>query len=66
MKQSKIVTLIIGGVIGAALGVLIAFFFHKQIQQNNNRLKITPRQGVKVGMGLVNLVRSIFDMGRGN
>jgi hypothetical protein len=66
MKQSKIVTLLIGGVIGAALGVLIAFFFHKQVQQNDNQLTITPRQGVKVGMGFVNLIRSIFDLGKLN
>lgn len=63
MKPSKIVTLVLGGVIGAAIGVLAAFFFQKRIERIDHALKITPRQGLKVGTSLVNLIRSIFDIG---
>lgn len=64
MKPSKIVTLVIGGVVGAALGVLTAFFFQKRLERADQSLKITPRQGLKVGTNLVNLIRSLFDIGR--
>ena len=65
MKPSKIITLIVGGIIGAALGVLTAFFFQKQLQRNEAHLKITAGQGIKVGTSLIHLLRTIFDIGRG-
>lgn len=65
MKRSGIITLVVGGVVGAALGVFAAFMIQRQLQQSGNKLKITPGQGLNVGKSIVSLFRAIFDLGRG-
>lgn len=65
MKSSKVITLVVGGVVGAALGVFTAFFLQKQLEKNSEPFKLTSGKGAKVGMGVLNLIRSIFELGRG-
>lgn len=64
MKKSGIITLVVGGVVGAALGVFAAFLIQRQMKQPDSKFKITPGQGLNVGKGLVALFRAIFDLGR--
>jgi hypothetical protein len=64
MSKSKTIYLVVGGFIGALLGVLTALIINKQVADLKEPLKLSPGQGVKVGMGVVNLLRSIFEIGK--
>jgi len=53
-----------GGVAGAAVGVVISFLFQKRVQKSGQPLKFSPGQGIKVGAGFFNFLRALFDIGR--
>jgi hypothetical protein len=59
----KLKTLLIGGAIGALVGVGAAFLLNKRAEQKGQTLAITPAKGVQLGVMLAGLVRSILSMG---
>jgi hypothetical protein len=59
----KLNTLLIGGVVGALVGVGAAFLLTRRAEQKGEKLAITPVKGVRLGVMLAGLLRSILSLG---
>ena len=59
----KTQTLVIGGVLGALVGLGAAFLLTKRAEQQGSSLAITPGKGVKLGMLIAGLLRSVLSLG---
>jgi hypothetical protein len=59
----KIQTLVIGGVLGALVGLGAAYLLAKRAEQKGAQLAITPGKGVQLGVLLAGLLRSILSLG---
>jgi len=59
----KIKTLAIGGVLGALTGLGAAYLLTKRAEQSGQQLTITSGKGVKLGMLVAGLLRSILTLG---
>lgn len=56
-------TLFIGAVTGLALGLAAAYILIQRSEQENISPQITAGDGVKVGLGLLGVLRLISDLG---
>jgi hypothetical protein len=59
----KLQTLVIGGVLGALVGLGGAYLLTKRAEQKGSALAITPGKGVQLGVLLAGLLRSIVSLG---
>jgi len=59
----KLRTLLIGGGIGALVGIGAAFLLTKRAEQKGQSLAITPVKGVQLGVMVAGLLRSILSLG---
>jgi hypothetical protein len=59
----KTKTLVIGGVLGALVGLGAAFLLTKRAEQKGQSLAMTPVKGVQLGVMLAGLLRSILSLG---
>jgi len=59
----KLKTLLVGGAIGALVGVGAAFLLTKRAEQKGQSLAITPIKGVQLGVMVAGLLRSILTLG---
>jgi hypothetical protein len=59
--QWKTLTYIIGGALGLATGVAAAYLFIRARQDSEGDHSITSGQGVKIGLGIVTLLRQITE-----
>jgi hypothetical protein len=59
----KIQTLVVGGVVGALVGLGAAYLLTKRADQKGTQLAITPGKGVQLGVLLAGLLRSILSLG---
>lgn len=59
----KLKTLLIGGAVGALVGVGAAFLLIKRAEQKGMHLTITPGKGVQLGVMVAGLLRSILSLG---
>lgn len=59
----KIKTLLIGTVVGALTGLGAAFLLTQRAEQKGEKVSISTGQGVKLGMLVVGLLRSILNLG---
>ena len=59
----KAKTLIIGGVIGALTGLGAAYLLTRRAEQKGEPLAISSGQGLKLGMLVAGLLRSILSLG---
>jgi hypothetical protein len=59
----KVRTLVIGGVLGALIGLGAAFLLTRRAEQKGTQLSITPTKGVQLGVLLAGLLRSIMNLG---
>ena len=69
MNQSdswKSKTLIIGGLLGLLSGLLAASMLIKRSEQNEKNLSISPGDGVKVGLGVLGVLKLISYLGERN
>jgi hypothetical protein len=57
----KVKTFIIGGLIGAISGLLAAYVLINRAENEQTRPQLTAGDGVKVGIGLLGLLRLISD-----
>jgi len=62
-NQSNTKILVIGGVIGLLSGLLSAYLLIQRSTQSEKELRITPGEGVKVGMGVLGVMKLISDIG---
>jgi hypothetical protein len=58
----KTKTLLIGGVIGVIAGLVAAYIFIQRAEAEESRPKITAGEGVKVGLGVLTVLRLIADL----
>jgi uncharacterized membrane protein len=61
----KIKTRVIGGVLGALVGVGAAFLLAKRAEQQGKPLSISTGKGVQLGVLIAGLLRSILSLGEG-
>ncbi len=59
----KVKTVLVGGVLGALVGVGAALLLAKRAEQKGTPLAITPGKGVQLGVMLAGLLRSILTLG---
>ncbi len=62
-KSWKTKTLITGTIIGAAVGALSSFLLIKRAEAENTQPKLTPGEGVQMGLGVLGLLRIIAGVG---
>lgn len=66
MKQSessKSKILFVGGLLGLLSGVLAAYLLLQRSEQTHKNLNISPGDGVKVGLGVLGVLKLISDLG---
>lgn len=54
--------LLVGGIIGALVGVVAANMLVKEAQEENNEASLTPAKGFKLGMLVLGLLRQITNL----
>ncbi len=59
----KMKALIIGGVAGLAAGIIAALIFIQRAELGQPNPKISAGEGVKVGIGVLGVLRMISDLG---
>ncbi len=59
----KMKVLIIGGVVGLAAGIIAAMIFIQRAEIAQEKPKISAGEGVKVGIGVLGVLRMISDLG---
>jgi hypothetical protein len=59
----KTKTMIIGGVIGALLGVAAAYMIVKRSEMEGERPQLSTGEGVRLGLGVLGLMRMLADTG---
>jgi DMSO reductase anchor subunit len=59
----KVKTLLIGAALGALTGLGAAYLLTKRAEQTGQQLAITPGKGVKLGVLIAGLLRSILSLG---
>jgi len=65
MLSGKSRIYILGGLSGLLIGILAAFLFIRRAESEQVEPKINANQGMRVGMGLLNVLRSIAELGSG-
>lgn len=58
----KMVTIILGAVIGLGIGIIAANILIQRAEEEETRPRLTPGDGVKVGLGVLGVLRIISDM----
>jgi hypothetical protein len=58
-KNWKTKAFILGGVIGAAAGVLTAFILVKRAEKEEGLPRLTAGEGIELGLGLLGLLRLV-------
>ena len=59
----KVKTLLIGATLGALTGLGAAYLLTKRAEQSGQQLAITPGKGMKLGVLIASLLRSILSLG---
>jgi len=59
----KMKSIVVGGVLGALVGVGAALLLTKRAEQKGTKLAMTPVKGVQLGVMLAGLLRSILSLG---
>jgi hypothetical protein len=59
----KTKTLLIGATVGAATGLIAAIIILQRAEQNETKPQITAGDGVKVGLGVLGVLRLLADLG---
>jgi hypothetical protein len=58
----KAKTLLIGGVVGVIAGLVAAYILIQRAEAEESRPKLTAGEGVKVGLGVLTVLRLISDL----
>lgn len=62
-RNQKTITLIIGAAAGLLTGLAAAYLLLKQQEQSGQNLKITSKDGLKIGLNALSLVKMISETG---
>ena len=63
-QSTKTKTLVIGTIIGALAGAASAFLLVKRAESENMQPKLSPGEGVQLGLGVLGLMRLIAGFGK--
>jgi hypothetical protein len=63
LEDWKVKTLVIGGVVGLLTGLLAAYLLIQRAEQEAGQPRLTAGEGVKVGVGVLGVLKTISDMG---
>jgi hypothetical protein len=63
MDNWKTKTMLIGGITGLLVGLMAAYMFIQRAEQEEGTPKLSAGEGVKVGIGVMGLLKLISDMG---
>ena len=56
-------TLLLGTLVGAATGLIAAMLLNRRAEESGNELALTTGDGMKLGVMLIGLLRSIATLG---
>ena len=59
----KVKTLVIGGVVGLLTGLLGAYLLIQRAEQESRQPRLSAGEGVRVGVGVLGVLKMISDMG---
>lgn len=62
LKSWRTKTLVLGAILGAITGLSAAFVIVQQAEKNQQKIQVSPGDGVKLGMGIFTLLRLIADV----
>jgi hypothetical protein len=65
MESWKTKVVIIGVIVGAVAGVIAGLLFIQRAQESQEAPKLTAGDGVKVGVGVLGVLKLISDLGSG-
>jgi hypothetical protein len=60
----KTKVMILGGVSGLLIGLVAAFLFIKNRPTGEDQQKLTSKDGMKLGMGLVSFIKQVIEIGK--
>ena len=63
LEDWKVKTLVIGGVVGMLTGLLAAYLLIQRAEQESTQPRLSAGEGVKVGVGILGVLKTIADMG---
>ncbi len=63
MENWKTKTLIIGALLGAISGAVAAYIIIQRAEENQQTPKLSAGDGVKVGLGVLGVLRLLSDVG---
>lgn len=63
MANWKSRTILIGAVLGAAAGLIAAYILVQRASETQQAPRLNPGDGVKVGLGVLGVLRLISDIG---
>lgn len=63
-QSTKTKTLVIGTIIGALAGAASAFLLVKRAESEDMQPKLSPGEGVQLGLGVLGLMRLIAGFGK--
>ncbi len=61
----KMKTFIIGAIIGTLTGVGAAYMIIQRAQSENTQPRLTTGEGIKIGLGVLGLLRLVAEIGNG-
>lgn len=61
-KKWKMITIIVGAVIGLGIGIIAANILIQRAEEEETKPRISPGDGVKVGLGVLGVLRIISDL----
>lgn len=59
----KTKTILVGGILGLLIGLVAAFLFVKNQPADTEPRKLSSKQGMELGLGVVSMIRQIVDLG---
>jgi len=62
-ESSKSKILFVGGLIGLLSGLFAAYLLLQRSEQNEKNPSISPGDGIKVGLGILGVLKLISDIG---
>jgi hypothetical protein len=58
----KMITLIIGAVVGVISGLVAAYIFIQRAEEEQSRPRLSAGEGVRVGLGVLTVLRSVAEL----